>query len=391
MHDNKLDNPESGTATPRGPDTKLDYHEIPVIDWRLSETDKPRFLRELRDAMINIGFLYLGNHTVPKDVIDRVKEMAPKFFDLPPEAKDALDMKNSAHFHGYLKVDPSNTNDTDYNYRDIREQFNFGGARECHWRDGDPEYLKLHGEALWPPEELLPGFRDTLLAYYNHVEDLSYKFTQLVSESLGLSPEALDVFFDEDHQKLQPRCKVLRYPGSTDGKLGSGIGAHVDGSFLTYLLQVTDHRTLEVQNLSGDWIPVPPKDGTFVINLGKTLEKVTRRVLPATPHRVLAPTGPPRFSIAFFSSVGLDVKLAGHDLDFPPEVLNMKAARDKKLGVSGEFAFSEKDNELSGEVVLTRKLRSHADVAEKFYPKLFPKYYPNGRPEKPVTGRKEFK
>ncbi|KAJ3980024.1 Clavaminate synthase-like protein [Lentinula detonsa] len=375
------------TATPIARSTdvsKLDYYDIPVIDWQLSETNRSLFLRQLRDAMINIGFLYLANHPVPDEIIARVKEMAPRFFELPQESKDELDMKNSMHFHGYLKVSGATLS----NDASVREQFNFGGARICPWKEGVPEYLKLHGEALWPPEQELPGFRDTMLTYYNHVEDLSYKFTRLVSEALGLGPDALDIFFDQDHGNLQPRCKILRYPGTPDsGEPGSGIAAHVDGSFLTYLLQATDHRTLEVKNLSGEWIPVPPKGNTFVINLGKTLEKATRRVLPATPHRVLSPIGDPRFSVAFFSSIGHEVRLAEHYLPFPQEVLDMKQARDKKLGVDSNFEFSEKDMELAGEVVLARKLRSHADVTERFYPNLFSKYYPDGRPAKPNTGR----
>ncbi|KAJ3782138.1 Clavaminate synthase-like protein [Lentinula aff. detonsa] len=369
------------TATPIARSTdvsKLDYYDIPVIDWRLSETNRSLFLRQLRDAMINIGFLYLANHPVPDEIIARVKEIAPKFFELPQESKDELDMKNSMHFHGYLKVSGATLS----NDASVREQFNFGGARICPWKEGVPEYLKLHGEALWPPEQELPGFRDTMLTYYNHVEDLSYKFTRLVSEALGLGPDALDIFFDQDHGNLQPRCKILRYPGTPNGEPGSGIAAHVDGSFLTYLLQATDHRTLEVKNLSGEWIPVPPKGNTFVINLGKTLEKATRRVLPATPHRVLSTIGDPRFSVAFFSSIGHEVRLAEHYLPSLSKFLRLI-----RVELFFVVEFSEKDMDLAGEVVLARKLRSHADVTERFYPNLFSKYYPNGRPAKPNTGR----
>ncbi|KAJ8089030.1 hypothetical protein PM082_014278 [Marasmius tenuissimus] len=69
----------------------------------------------------------------------------------------------------------------------------------------------------------------------------------------------------------------------------------------------------------------------------------------------------------------------------------MKAAHNKTLGVSSEFAFREKDYDLLGDVVLFRKLRSHADVVQEFYLKLFPQYYPNGMPDKPMTGRRKLK
>jgi isopenicillin N synthase-like dioxygenase len=125
------------------PAPSLDYNEIPVLDWRLSETDKPTFLRQLRDAMINIGFLYLGNHTVPKEVIDEVKRVAPTIFSLPQDIKDSIDMSNSPHFHGYLLWDGSVVADS----KDAREQFNFGGDRVCKWKPGEPDHLRLQGSA----------------------------------------------------------------------------------------------------------------------------------------------------------------------------------------------------------------------------------------------------
>jgi isopenicillin N synthase-like dioxygenase len=37
----------------------------------------------------------------------------------------------------------------------------------------------------------------------------------------------------------------------------------------TQLLQASNHAGLQVQNLSGAWIDVPPLPNTFVINIGK--------------------------------------------------------------------------------------------------------------------------
>jgi hypothetical protein len=52
--------------------------------------------------------------------------------------------------------------------------------------------------------------------------------------------------------------------------------------------------------------------------------------------------------------------------------------------------FVPKDYEYAGDVVLRRKLGSHADICEKFYPHLFPIIYPDGRPEKKKTGKKNY-
>jgi isopenicillin N synthase-like dioxygenase len=41
------------------------------------------------------------------------------------------------------------------------------------------------------------------------------------------------------------------------------------------LLQASDHRGLQVQNLSGQWIDCPRIPGTFVINIGKGVSRST--------------------------------------------------------------------------------------------------------------------
>lgn len=41
------------------------FKEVPVLDWKLIETgQKPKFIAQLRDALVNVGFLYLQNPPV---------------------------------------------------------------------------------------------------------------------------------------------------------------------------------------------------------------------------------------------------------------------------------------------------------------------------------------
>ena len=89
------------------------------------------------------------------------------------------------------------------------------------------------------------------------------------------------------------------------------------------LVQATDHRGLQVQNFAGEWIDVPRRPDTFVVNIGKGLrrqvavsleiltsmhlglETLTSGVAPATAHRVVSP--PPgsgtRYSVPFFQQI----------------------------------------------------------------------------------------
>ncbi|KAJ7239308.1 Clavaminate synthase-like protein, partial [Mycena rebaudengoi] len=303
-----------------------------MVDWSLSTTNKSLFLLRLRRAVVNVGFLYLSNHPIPTDIVDKVIEITPTFFMLPQEAKDAIDMANSAQFLGYERVGHE-TVGRDGN-RHSSERFMFGGDRVCRYEDGQPEYLKFHGDTPWPDDALLPGFRKTMLEYYVHVEKFSYEFMSLVSEALGLGPHELDALFDADRSKLQPRGKLLCYPPADPGAEGvqSGIEAHTDKSVLTYLLQASDQPGLQVQSLTGDWVPVPPIKGTFVINLGDVLEKVTQRIAISTVHRVLSPPKKIRYSVAFFASHAMHVRIADLKFKFPQEVLEMKRVRDKHTG-----------------------------------------------------------
>ncbi|KAF7337748.1 Clavaminate synthase-like protein [Mycena sanguinolenta] len=358
----------------------LEYTEIPVVDWTLAQRDKPLFLTELRNAMINVGFLYLSNHPIPMDLVDKVIDLTPKFFELPQEVKNSIDMSKSPHFHGYLRVG-GEAND---GHPDTREQFNFGGDRTCRYEEGEPEYLKLHGSALWPEDAVIPGFRHTMLDYYQRLEDMSWEFTAYVSEALGLQPHELWSLFDPDRSKLQPRCKALRYPACPPGSSGSGLGItpHCDTGVLSYLLQASDQHVLQVQNHSGNWVSVPPSKGTFVINLGRALEKATRGVLPATMHQVISPPVGARYSIAFFSSLAMHIRIAEVKFDFPQEVWDMKKARDKRTGKDSEkeFEFTPKDYELAAELELDKKIKFHPLATMRYYPNLFDKYFPNGLP-----------
>jgi len=90
------------------------------------------------------------------------------------------------------------------------------------------------------------------------------------------------------HVPPQHRIKLVKYPPLKDGKTeAQGVGAHKDSSgWLTFLYQVGNEEGLEVLDADGQWIPVPPIEGSFVVNFGNAFEAATEGAVKATIHRV---------------------------------------------------------------------------------------------------------
>jgi isopenicillin N synthase-like dioxygenase len=86
------------------------------------------------------------------------------------------------------------------------------------------------------------------------------------------------------------------HDGPFDGSFGSG--PHTDYGTLTILAQ-GDVSGLQIQALSGEWFDAPSVPGTFVINVGDMVARMTNGEFKSTPHRVML--GPRRrYSLPFF-------------------------------------------------------------------------------------------
>ena len=143
---------------------------IPVLDLKLLEDPNQRnlLLDQLRDALFNIGFLYIKNHGVPEGTIRDLVRQVPDLFSLSDLSKLKLSKIKSPHFLGYSGL----AQETTQGKRDLREQFDFatelpviykeGGSENTFERDFSSPYWRLRGPNLWPDENELPGFRKAL-------------------------------------------------------------------------------------------------------------------------------------------------------------------------------------------------------------------------------------
>lgn len=285
--------------------TESTFDEIPVINLHGIYSSDPAERRALadtiRDACINVGFFYISNHGVKPETIENALAAGKRFFNLPQDAKEAIDIHKSANFKGYTGLLGENTNPE--NRGDLHEGFDLG------WEDfsgtSRTDDGAMTGGNVWPSADL-PGFRQAVLEYYHAVIRLGKALFPLFALALDL-PEN---FFDDKITKPAAIMRLLHYPpqsGTVDDRV-VGIGAHTDYECFTILWQ-DSVPALQVLNAAGKWVNAVPIPGTFVVNIGDQLARWTNDIFKSTMHRAVNRTGVERYSIPLFFGSDYDVKL----------------------------------------------------------------------------------
>jgi len=281
----------------------IGINEIPVLDFAQfdrSASAQNRLFHEMHEACASVGFFYIRNHGVPATAIDDIFTQAHRFFDLPDTERDALHLTDSPWYRGYLPTGAPGANKVTRN--NLLEAFNL--ARELGPDHPDVKALKpLHGPNQWPKEESLPGFRTSVLTYYDLMEVLSRRVLTVLSGAMGIATHDLLPKFDNQLAQL----RLLYYPAQPvqdDPVLG--VRAHHDTSFMTMLVQ-DDAGGLEVEGRNGEWLVAPPRPDMFVVNVGSYLECLSSGIYTAAKHRVVNRSGRRRFSVPFFFSPKFEV------------------------------------------------------------------------------------
>ena len=246
------------------------------------------------------GFLAVGNHGVPEEVIAALWSRLTAFFDLPAEEKQALKPAPGGPY-GYLgpgteALAKSRGEDTP---PDLKESFN-GGPQEVPEGESDPQALAFcYAPTPWPaaPE----GFRAAWTAYYAEMVALAERIMEVFAVALGQPQDFFAPYIDAPISGM----RALNYPAQDrapeTGQLRAG--AHTDYGSLTILLPEPGSRGLEILTPEGSWRGIPPVEGAFVINIGDLMTLWTGGDWVSTLHRVVTPPDwatRRRMSIAFF-------------------------------------------------------------------------------------------
>ena len=172
-----------------------------------------------------------------------------------------------------------------------------------------------------PTEHALPGWRTAVASYYVGMERVANALMRSIARGLGLPERYFDAYFERGLSTL----RLIRYPPRDDFAQAAQSGTdlwithagerryltgqpHVDSGFLTLLAQ-DGVAGLQARHIDGDWIDVPPEDGTLAVNFGKVLQQWCGGRIRATEHRVIG-TGRERRSIPFFHEARADAEIA---------------------------------------------------------------------------------
>lgn len=281
---------------------ELATSRLPIIDLSLFDVGGPwrdHVAAQVDWAASEFGFFYVVGHGIEPAILDSLIRLSRTFFDLDDDAKLRVHMSRGGRaWRGYFPVGGELTSGRP----DLKEGLYFGeelSEDDERVRAGMP----LHGRNVFPE---VPGFRDAVLDYMSALTGLGHRLMTSIGRGLKLGD---NYFVDRYTGNPTVLFRIFNYPSSApDAQADSrGVGEHTDYGLLTLLYQ-DEVGGLQVKHRSG-WIDVPYVPGSFVINVGDMLERITSGRYTSALHRVINRSGRPRISMPFFFDPRFDAVL----------------------------------------------------------------------------------
>ena len=237
------------------------------------------------------GFAILADHGIGSALAEEAEAMMRALFALPETVKAGYRIHGGGGARGYTPFGIETAKGS--RSHDLKEFWHIG--REVP--EGHPLKASLP-DNVWPAE--IPGFRSTFLRLYQAFDELGVRILRAIAIHLGVRPGFLSDAARDGNSVL----RLLHYP-PVQGPAGDHIraAAHEDINAITLLLGA-EEAGLELMTRDGRWMPVRPRAGEMVINIGDMLQRLTNGKLRSTSHRVVNPSPGrarhSRYSMLFF-------------------------------------------------------------------------------------------
>ena len=262
-------------------------HEIASLSLKDAGRDPDGFAQRLGASFEEFGFAIIGDHGIPEALIDRAETKARSFFALPDAVKRKYQLRGSGGARGYTPFGIETAKG--HQAHDLKEFWHVG--RELAASHKYADHMPAN---LWPAE--VPGFKEAFLELFESFDRTGLAILKAIARYLKIGED----YFEDAVRDGNSVLRALHYPPQTE-PTGEHIraGAHEDINAIT-LLVGAEEAGLELLTRDGEWIPVSPRSGELVINIGDMLQRLTNGVLRSTSHRVINPA-PDRASHARYS------------------------------------------------------------------------------------------
>ncbi|MGN6057146.1 MAG: isopenicillin N synthase family dioxygenase [Sphingomicrobium sp.] len=265
--------------------------EIASVSLKDADRDPDGFAQKLGRSFEDYGFAIIADHGIPDELIQRAEQKAKAFFDLPDEVKRKYFIEGGGGARGYTPFGIETAKGA--KAHDLKEFWHVG-------RDlpAGHKFRSHMPDNVWPSE--VPSFKDTFEELYATFDRTGLKILRAIARHLKID----EGYFIDTVRDGNSVMRLLHYP-PIEGEPGSHVraGAHEDINTITLLLGA-EEAGLELLTKDGRWIPVSPKPGELVVNIGDMLQRLTNGVLRSTSHRVVNPPrerwGKSRYSMPFF-------------------------------------------------------------------------------------------
>lgn len=261
----------------------------PIASVSLEDAKENRheFARKIGRSFEDYGFAIVAGHGIPGELIKRAEDKAKAFFALPEEVRRKYFVADGGGARGYTPFGIETAKGA--KAHDLKEFWHVGrdlpaGHSFCDHMPGN----------LWPTE--VPSFRITFQELYAAFDRTGLKILKAIARYLKIDEN----YFEDAVRDGNSILRALHYPPQSE-PAGEHIraGAHEDINAITLLLGA-EEAGLQLLTKDGRWIPVSPRPGEMVINIGDMLQRLTNGVLRSTTHRVINPA-PDRASRARYS------------------------------------------------------------------------------------------
>ena len=252
-----------------------------------ADRDPQAFAEELGQSFVDYGFAIVRDHGIPQDLIDRAEAQAKLCFALPEDAKRAYLVPGGGGARGYTAFGVETAKGGTAS--DLKEFWHVG--REL---PAGHKFRAVMADNVWPVE--IEGFRETFIELYDAFDAAGLKVLRAIARFLKVDED----YFTDTVRDGNSVMRLLHYPPvDTPSANQIRAGAHEDINTITLLIGA-EEAGLELQTRQGQWLPVRPKPGELVVNIGDMLQRLTNGRLRSTSHRVVNPV-PDRASNARYS------------------------------------------------------------------------------------------